>query len=76
MEELMRHAGIVRQVVHRAMAGTETAGIRFEKGQRVFLMVGSANRDPAQFRDPGRDAPSFRPGRLRTAAATPASARC
>jgi cytochrome P450 len=54
MDELLRHAGIVRKVVRRAVAGTEAAGLGIEKGQRVFLLVGSANRDPAQFRDPGR----------------------
>src|SRR5262249_42316047 len=54
MEELLRHAGIVRKVVRRAIVDTEAAGLRIEKGQRTFLMVGSANRDPAQFPDADR----------------------
>ena len=54
MDELLRHAGIVRKVVRRAVADTEAAGVGIEKGQRTFLMVGSANRDPEQFPDPDR----------------------
>jgi cytochrome P450 len=54
MEELLRHAGIVRKVVRRAVADTEAGGLRIQKSQRVFLMVDSANYDPAQFPDPGR----------------------
>jgi len=54
MDELLRYAGIVRSLVRRAVADTEVAGIRIAKGERVVLMVGSANRDPAKFPEPDR----------------------
>jgi cytochrome P450 len=54
MDELLRYGGIVRSMIRRAVEDTEVNGIRIAKGERLVLMVDSANRDPAQFADPGR----------------------
>jgi cytochrome P450 len=54
IEELMRYASIVPALFRRAMEDVELGHVRIEEGQRVHLMVGSANRDPEQFPDPDR----------------------
>ena len=37
-----------------ALSDLEYAGHRFRKGERVALLLGAANRDPARFPEPGR----------------------
>ena len=54
VEEFLRYAGIVRRVWRRATANLELAGVPIAAGQRVMLMLASANRDPAQFPEPDR----------------------
>jgi cytochrome P450 len=54
IEELLRYAGIVSSVRRRATTEIELAGVRIRAGERVVLMLASANRDPAQFPDPDR----------------------
>ena len=54
VEEMLRYAGIVRRVYRRATADLELGGAAISSGQLVALMLASANRDPAQFRDPDR----------------------
>lgn len=54
IEELLRYAGIVNSVRRRATADIELAGVQISTGDRVILMLASANRDPAQFPDSDR----------------------
>ena len=54
IEELMRYASIVPALFRRAVEAVEIGGARIAAGERVHLMVGSANRDPEQFPDPDR----------------------
>jgi cytochrome P450 len=59
-EEVMRH-DTVAQVIQRKVApgGAEVARASMQGGDTVYLMLGAANRDPAEFADPDR----FDPGR-------------
>ena len=52
VDELLRFAGIVRRIWRRATADIELAGLSIRQGDRIMLMLASANRDPAQFPDP------------------------
>ena len=54
VEELLRYAGIVPALYRRAHAPIDIGGVHIEDGQRVHLMIASANRDPEQFPDPDR----------------------
>lgn len=54
VEELLRYAGIVRRIWRQAREGVEIGGARIADGQRVALMLASANRDPEQFPEPDR----------------------
>ena len=52
IEELLRYAGIPRRLFRRATANVGLGGLFIAEGERVMLMVDSANRDPAQFAEP------------------------
>jgi cytochrome P450 len=54
IEELLRYAGLARFLFRRATANVNIGAIEIAKGQRVMLMLASANRDPAQFPEPNR----------------------
>jgi cytochrome P450 len=54
VEELLRYAGIVPTLFRRAVGDVEIGGVRIGEGQRVNLMIASANRDTEQFPDPDR----------------------
>ena len=54
VEELLRYASIVRRVWRQAVTDLELAGLPISAGERVMLMLASANRDPAQFPEPDR----------------------
>ena len=54
VEELLRFAGIVRRIWRQARGSVEIGGVTLSDGQRVMLLLGSANRDPEQFPDPDR----------------------
>jgi cytochrome P450 len=54
VEELLRYAGLARTVKRRAMASVDVGRVQIREGERVILMLASANRDPEQFRDPDR----------------------
>jgi cytochrome P450 len=54
VDEFLRYAGIVRRVYRRATESLDMAGITIREGQRVALMLASANRDPDVFPDPNR----------------------
>jgi cytochrome P450 len=52
VEELLRFDSPVQRVWRLLAAAADLGGRRLERGEAVFLMAGSANRDPAQFADP------------------------
>jgi cytochrome P450 len=52
VEELLRYDSPVPRAERVAIADIELCGKKIIKGQRVFLMIGSANRDPHQFLEP------------------------
>lgn len=52
VEELLRFDGPIKVLNRWVVADTEVGGRRIEAGQRVHLVLGSANRDPAKFTDP------------------------
>jgi len=54
VEELLRYDSPVQLRVRVARETVEIGGRRIAKGQRVLILVGAANRDPARFPDPDR----------------------
>jgi cytochrome P450 len=54
VEEMLRYSGIVRRVYRRSTAAVQLGGVTIPQGDLVVLMLATANRDPAQFRDPDR----------------------
>jgi cytochrome P450 len=54
VEELFRYAGLASSMFRVATADGDLGAAKVVKGQRVVLMLNSANRDPAQFPDPNR----------------------
>ncbi len=54
IEELVRYDVPVQALSRAALTETEIAGVTLGRGQSIMLLVGSANRDPAQFPDPDR----------------------
>jgi hypothetical protein len=54
IEELLRLASPARAVFRRALAAVTIGRATLAPGDRAVLMLTAANRDPAQFRDPGR----------------------
>ena len=54
VEELLRYDSPVQIRVRVARETIEIGGRRIAKGQRVLVLVGAANRDPARFPDPDR----------------------
>ena len=54
IDELLRYAALPRILFRRATSGTTVGGIRIAEGERAVLLIASANRDPAQFREPDR----------------------
>ncbi len=53
-EEIMRHQGVLQHVGRTALHDTEVGGQTIRRGERVFLLVQSANRDEREFRDAER----------------------
>ena len=54
LEEFMRYDGPGKTVVRVAREDFEFAGHSIKAGQRIFLILSVANRDPAIFEDPER----------------------
>jgi hypothetical protein len=54
MEELLRYAGLTRQISRYSEAALKLREITIAEGARVILLLASANRDPEQFPDPDR----------------------
>ncbi|MBI1784789.1 cytochrome P450 [Candidatus Sumerlaeota bacterium] len=54
VEELLRYDGPVGAIVRIARRDAEIGGKTVRRGERVFVMLNAANRDPEQFADPDR----------------------
>src|SRR5262249_40021395 len=54
IEEFVRYDGTVKWVTRMAVEDIEIREARIEAGDLVVLLIGAANRDPAQFHDPNR----------------------
>jgi cytochrome P450 len=54
MNELLRYAGLARMIFRRAMANVEIGSVKIAEGERIVLMLASANRDAAQFSEADR----------------------
>jgi len=52
VEELLRYDGPIGAQVRIVQESQEFHGRRFDAGQRVFLMLNAANRDPSAYPDP------------------------
>jgi len=53
-EELLRYDAPTQRGIRTAREDFEIGGERIRKGQILHVMIGAANRDPAQFPDPDR----------------------
>lgn len=54
VEEILRYEGAAHAISRIAGEGMTLRGKAIARGDRVFLMLGAANRDPAAFDDPER----------------------
>lgn len=54
VEELLRYDSTVQFLARSAKESLEIGGVPIERGQNMMLVIGAANRDPAQFPDPDR----------------------
>lgn len=54
IEEVLRYEGPAQGLFRRTTAEVTLAGVTIPEGQIVLALLGSANRDPAQFPDPDR----------------------
>ena len=52
VEELLRYESPIQFVGRVAKDEMEICGVRLRQGQRIVFMLGAANRDPRQFRNP------------------------
>ena len=63
VEEMLRYQSPVQYIARLAKGEFEFEGVRFQPGQPVQVILGAANRDAKQFRDPD----TFDLGRLNNA---------
>ena len=55
VDEVMRHATVAQTIQRRVREdGTQLGGQMLKAGDALYLMLGAANRDPAEFSDPDR----------------------
>jgi pimeloyl-[acyl-carrier protein] synthase len=54
IEELLRYDGPVQRTGRMAARDTEIGGVPIPEGSLVLGLLGAANRDPAQFKEPNR----------------------
>ena len=54
VEEMLRFESITQMIGRMALEDAEIGGVTIPKGEHVFPMLGSANRDPARFPDADR----------------------
>jgi unspecific monooxygenase len=59
VEEMLRFDSALQLFERTATEAVEVAGVRIEKGERIAVLLGAANRDPAVF----ADADTFDPAR-------------
>jgi pimeloyl-[acyl-carrier protein] synthase len=52
VEEMLRYDGPIQAIARFAKEDTELGGTMIRKGSVMFNILASANRDPAQFKDP------------------------
>jgi cytochrome P450 len=52
VEEILRYEGAIKVLIRWVIEDLELRGKRIDAGQRVYLLPGSANRDPERFADP------------------------
>lgn len=52
VEECLRYAGPIVAWRREATADTEIAGVKIAKGEKLFLVMAAANRDPEHFENP------------------------
>lgn len=64
--ECLRYDGSVQVTIRAALEDVEVEGEVLPRGTTVFLMLGAANRDPAQFTDPDQLDIGRQQGRLQT----------
>ena len=53
-EEMVRHQGVLQSIGRTAKRPVEVGGTTLRAGQRVFLLLQSANRDEREFAEPDR----------------------
>lgn len=53
-EEIIRHQGVLQHVGRTALREVEVAEVRVKRGQRLFLLLQSANRDEREVSAPDR----------------------
>ena len=53
-DELLRYDGSVHLTARTATSDVEIGGVTIAKGEMAMVILGAANRDPAQFPDPDR----------------------
>jgi unspecific monooxygenase len=61
IEELLRYDSPLHLFTRYALEDLEYEGVRLEKGERIGLLLGAANRDPERFPDPDRIEPKRAP---------------
>ena len=54
IEECLRFNGPMKGTMRAAAQDMQIGGVDVKQGDRVMLLMASANRDPAQFADPDR----------------------
>jgi cytochrome P450 len=54
VEELLRYESPVQNTARIAKEEVEICNVRLSQGEVIAVMLGSANRDPQQFKDPSR----------------------
>ena len=54
VDELLRYVSPVQRTMRYALEDVELGGKLLRKGERVFAILGAANRDPRVFQDPDR----------------------
>jgi cytochrome P450 len=54
VEELLRYESPVQYTARIAKEDMEICGVRLHAGEQILFMLGAANRDAAQFREPDR----------------------